>query len=236
MPGAPHPRDHEAAEYVLGTLTPEERANFARGMASDPTLAAAARFWEERLAGLGEEVSPVEPRAAVWAALLGRLDASPTVVPFPEPSVAGLRRSRSLWRVAALATGSLAAALAIFIASERLHLWPAQPTLVAVVNRSGELPALIIRVDTAAGVLQVRSIAAEVPAGRSLELWSIVGSQAARSLGVIDGATRLRLRDGDTARLEGATLAVTIEPKGGSPTGAATGPVVYSGKLVPETP
>ena len=33
---------------------------------------------------------------------------------------------------------------------------------------------------------------------------------------------------------EGATLAVSVEPKGGSPTGAPTGPVVYSGRLVRE--
>jgi anti-sigma-K factor RskA len=29
-------------------------------------------------------------------------------------------------------------------------------------------------------------------------------------------------------------LAVTVEPPGGSPTGSATGPIVYTGKLIPE--
>ena len=32
--------------------------------------------------------------------------------------------------------------------------------------------------------------------------------------------------------VEGAMIAVTAEPKGGSPTGGPTGPIVYSGKLI----
>jgi anti-sigma-K factor RskA len=35
---------------------------------------------------------------------------------------------------------------------------------------------------------------------------------------------------------EGAVLAVSLEPHGGSPTGQPTGPVVYSGKLILENP
>jgi anti-sigma-K factor RskA len=53
---------------------------------------------------------------------------------------------------------------------------------------------------------------------------------------VVDRAARIVLAAGEAGRLEGATIAVTVEPKGGSPTGNPTGPVVYSGKLVPETP
>jgi anti-sigma-K factor RskA len=236
-PASPHPRDEEAAEYALGTLTSDERAAFGRDMAADAELAAAVRLWEERLAGLAEGLAPVEPSAAVWATVSGRLDAErPNVLPFPDASVARLSRSRSVWRAATLVTGSVAAALAVFIASDRLGLLPAKPTLIAVVNRSGELPALIVRVDTRGGIVQVRSLATETPANRSLELWSIVGAQAPKSLGLIETAARISLPGGEAGRLEGATLAVTVEPMGGSPTGNPTGPVVYSGKLVSETP
>jgi anti-sigma-K factor RskA len=34
------------------------------------------------------------------------------------------------------------------------------------------------------------------------------------------------------ARVEKASLAVSVEPEGGSPTGSPTGPVVYSGQIV----
>jgi anti-sigma-K factor RskA len=37
-------------------------------------------------------------------------------------------------------------------------------------------------------------------------------------------------------RRRGATYAVTVEPPGGSPTGVATGPIVYVGKLIEAVP
>ena len=69
-------------------------------------------------------------------------------------------------------------------------------------------------------------------ADRSLELWAVPATGAPRSLGVISaaGATvvqRGKLLDNTTA------LAVSLEPPGGSPTGRATGPVLYVGKLRP---
>ena len=84
--------------------------------------------------------------------------------------------------------------------------------------------------------MRVQSVAAEFPPDRSLELWLIEGAQAPRSLGTMDdGLNNLILpavaRSGDLA---GSTLAVSIEPRGGSRTGAPTGPVIYTGKLVRE--
>ncbi len=247
---AAHPRDPEAAEYVIGTLSLAEREAFEREMAGDAALVVLARSWEERLAPLTDHVPPVEPPASLWSALAAALapagpssrasdreaGISSTVVPWPiSPELVRLRRSRSLWRGATVLAGSLAAALALFIASDRLP--PGEPKLVAVVNRSGELPALLVRVDRRAGTVQVRSLAAEAPAERSLELWSIVGGGAPRSLGLIaPGASRVAVPASDRDRLEGATLAVSVEPLGGSTTGGPTGPVVYSGKLFPETP
>ena len=35
--------------------------------------------------------------------------------------------------------------------------------------------------------------------------------------------------------IKDATFAVSLEPEGGSPTGAPTGPVVFAGKLIPTT-
>ena len=51
------------------------------------------------------------------------------------------------------------------------------------------------------------------------------------SLGVFDDGTSLS--HGLEYAPQGLTLAVTLEPKGGSPTGVATGPIVFSGQLVP---
>ncbi len=236
-----HPRDDEAAEYAIGTLDPAERRAFERAMAADPELAGAVRAWEDRLAPLAERIEPVAPPAALWDQIVGRVRAlqAANVTDFPSAkrSMARLSRSRAIWRGVAAATGSLAAALALFIAGERAFPPAPGPTLLAVVNRSGDLPALVVRVDPRGGIVQVRALAAETPAEHDLELWSIVGSQAPHSLGVIaPGATRIALGRDQAARLEGATLAVTVEQKGGSPTGAPTSQPVYSGRLIAETP
>jgi anti-sigma-K factor RskA len=144
-----------------------------------------------------------------------------------------------LWRGLTAATGALAAVLVLFIVAsfllKDLELVPYQyaPEYVAVVNRGGDLPALIVRVDTRKGIVNVRALGAEAPPGRSLELWYIAAGKPPKSLGIVENtsdpvAIPAVLREG----IVGASIAVTAEPKGGSPTGGPTGPIVYSGKLI----
>ncbi|TSD85051.1 hypothetical protein FFK22_029500 [Mycobacterium sp. KBS0706] len=228
------------AEYVLGTLPPEDRAAFERELAADPALKAEVTAWERRLAGLAAQVPPVEPGPQVWATLERAIGPEAPAAPagpavLQRSAEARLLRSRARWRSAALAAGALAAGLAAFLLLPRSEL-PARPdSYVAVVNRGGDLPALIVRVDTRAGLVQVRPVRAEVPADRSLELWFVAAGAAPRSLGLIDADDRKRLAIPEALRgtaLGGGTLAVSVEPAGGSPTGAPTGPVVYSGTLI----
>ena len=56
---------------------------------------------------------------------------------------------------------------------------------VAVVDTGGHEPALIAEVDTTTGIIRVRSLTAETPAGRSLELWHVPEGQQPRSLGIL---------------------------------------------------
>ena len=149
-------------------------------------------------------------------------------------SGAALRRSLTRWRVAAAAASALAAGLAIFVVDRELIRHPTvQPAYVAVVNRGGDQPALIVRVDLAKGTVYVRPLAAEAPAGKSLELWYIGAGKPPKSMGVVgDAAVRMPLPAGLSP--EKASLAVTVEPPGGSPTGDPTGPIVYSGQLIRE--
>jgi len=67
-------------------------------------------------------------------------------------------------------------------------------------------------------------------AQRALELWAVPASGAPRSLGLISATSATVLRRGRL--LDGAAaLAVSLEPTGGSPTGAPTGPILFVGKL-----
>lgn len=81
------------------------------------------------------------------------------------------------------------------------------------------------------GVLAVKALTqVAVPVGKSLELWIMApGAAAPKSLGALPPAGRRVPLPAMPAA--GATLLVSLEPPGGSPTGAPTGPVVYSGKL-----
>ena len=240
MTDAPrHPRDAEAFEYALGTGSSEERQALARDLERDPDLAAAVRYWDERLAALAVAIPPEAPSEGLLDRIASRLaPGAPAdtgkVVDLGE--LIRLRRSRAVWRSIAAGAGSLAAALALWVAAERFGERPQDTGLVAVVNRSGDLPALIVRVDQRAGIVQVRAVSMEAPSGRALELWSIAQGGAPRSLGVVGTGMRRTPMPRDRDLGEGVTLAVSVEPPGGSPTGSPTGPVIYSGRLIPETP
>ena len=105
---------------------------------------------------------------------------------------------------------------------------------VAVVNSDGAEPALIAEVDTKSGTIIVKSLTARAPTGKSLELWHVAEGRPPRSLGILKvGLNAQTIRDQVAAGPVNGVIAVTVEPEGGSPSGAPTGPVVYSGKLIP---
>jgi anti-sigma-K factor RskA len=223
-----------AGEYVLGTLSAPERLEFEEAAARDPALRALVREWEVRLMPLADRVPPVQPDARVWRAISA---AAGLDGPAQEAVVIALRGAVRFWRTAAVGMGALAAALlAGFLIERFVSTQPAGERFVAAVNRGGDQPALIITVDLGTQTVLVRPVALETPAGKSLELWSVTEGKPPASLGVI-GEAGARLPDSKVlqgSRPESLTFAVSVEPQGGSPTGAPTGPVVYSGKLVKE--
>ena len=234
----PPDMDLEAAEYVLGTLGAAERAAFELRMRGDDAARRAASGWERRFAGLIGRLDPVAPPTAVWErierALAGTSEVPRAEVLAFDPRLAV---SRARWRVAALSLGALAAALAAFVIADLSQLRIAPPATgeryIAAVTRGGDQPALIVRVDLATRQVIVLPVAAEAPAGRSLELWYIGDGKPPRAMGLVDkSAASMPIPVG--AAGSGASFAVSVEPPGGSTTGGPTGPVVYSGKLIKE--
>lgn len=115
---------------------------------------------------------------------------------------------------------------------------PAQ--FVAVLQQGSAQPAFILTVDTTTRQFTVRRVGATPEPSKSYELWLVSDKlPQPRSLGVIgegEFTARSALQAYDPDVVSNATYAVTIEPKGGSPTGVATGPIVYTGKLVESVP
>ena len=112
--------------------------------------------------------------------------------------------------------------------------------LVAVLQQTPIAPAFLLTVDTQQRTVVVRRIVAGQENGRSYELWLITGRSAPpKSLGVVgsDEFTQRSLpANVDLETLRSATYAVSLEPAGGSPTGAPTGPVLFTGKAVDSLP
>ncbi|WP_334407429.1 anti-sigma factor [Bradyrhizobium sp. AZCC 2289] len=81
-----------AAEYALGTLDADERAQVETMMAVDTEFTAIVRAWEHRLGALNQMVGSVEPRPIVWEnirAAVGHAELqTPMVLPeAPPPAV-----------------------------------------------------------------------------------------------------------------------------------------------------
>jgi anti-sigma-K factor RskA len=224
-----------AAEYVLGTLPAGECAAVALRRAHDKPLAAAIAAWEKRLAPLAEAVTPQEAPSHVWERIAARIDALASA---PSGTIIDFDRRR--WRAAAIAASAIAASLLLF-AGYREHTRPEQQkTLVAVLQKDAQSPAFLVSVDLEQKRLTIRAVSAPPHPGKSYELWLVHDDlKTPRSLGVIGEGpfttVQPKLAAYAPKTIEQATLAVSLEPEGGSPTGAPTGPVLFSGKLIQAT-
>ncbi|HDR2161590.1 TPA: anti-sigma factor [Enterobacter cancerogenus] len=207
--------DMLAAEYALGTLRGGARLQFQKRLADDPELAARVAYWQKMFSTLDSHLAPVHPPERVWKRIL--LD-----LPVQKP----LRKSRPYvgWMAAA---GLAAVTVAGWYALRTPELAP-----LMVLNDAQQHGQWIVSADASREHLSIIPLRPNaVAAQNSLQLWLIPDGQAPVSLGLLQNsvATRVTLRN--AALTHDATIAISLEPKGGSPTGLPTGPVLYSGKI-----
>jgi anti-sigma-K factor RskA len=147
-----------------------------------------------------------------------------------------LKRKVGIWRTATIATAALAAALAaVVLLGPGLGLNPPAARYVAVLDQADGPPAVIVDVDGATRTVTAYSVAAAAAPERSLELWYIGAGRPAVSMGVLDEVgARIEVAAADLPDFNpiGATFAITDEPRGGSPTGVATGPIMFVGETI----
>ncbi len=218
--------DRLAAEYVLGTLRGPARRRFESLLPAHPALSAAVASWQTRLLPLAGSVPEVEPSPAVWQRIEARLFAGATPQPLP------WWRRVAPWRGLSAVTGLAALVLAVALVQGP----SAQAPIIIVLGSNPEAAQAMnasfvasVSADGRALVLRPLNDLTLAP-GRALELWAVPAQGAPRSLGLVhaEGATTLiraqLLRDT-------AAFAVSVEPAGGSTTGAPTGPIVSLGKV-----
>jgi anti-sigma-K factor RskA len=218
----PELRERLAAEYALGTLRGRARQRLRRWMREDAALAAAVAQWEARLGPLAEAVAPLPPPGRVWAGIESRL--SPSARP-PWLKIFG-----------AFAGGALAALLAVAVLLPRPQPQGLPASYVAVLSDpKTQRAVMIVSAGRRESALRVKMLDPSIRvAGRSLELWAVPSQGSPRSLGIVEAdreALKL-LAPADQALGDIPLLAVSLEPQGGSTTGAPSGPVLYSGPCV----
>ena len=240
-------RDQLAADHALGLLEGEELLE-ARGlMAHDPQFAQAVTEWQMRLAPLLDEIVPVTPDPALW------LQIEAAQAQGPRAEVVRLQRSVRRWQAGAgLALAvSAAASVALAFVSIRPQT-PLVPSSLPVALASADPQAQAVKTLAAAlapgpqsGVIMLIYLPTEHRiismargfrrrAGHDYQLWLIPADGKPAPLGLLigDGIQAMDLAPELVRALDTrATLAVSLEPEGGSPTGLPTGPVLSSGKI-----
>jgi anti-sigma-K factor RskA len=226
-----------AGEYVLGVLPAAERRTLAERIAKEPALAHEVATWEERLGGLADSIKPVAPPAQAWLRIEAALSAPPTAPMAPRST--SLWESLAFWRgfgigAAGLAAASIAAFayLAIMAPAQRPPESRQSPLLATLSGTKTKQPNFVAAI-APDGSLTIVPAALLTGDKRSMELWLIPQGGTPHSLGLISPGQPVRINVPRElmGKMAGATLAVSLEPPGGSPTGQPTGEVIAAGNL-----
>ncbi|MGE8147013.1 anti-sigma factor [Pseudomonas frederiksbergensis] len=209
-----------AADYAIGLMPAAARRRFEQLLLEDAALRAELAHWQESLASLTESLPEQPVPEHVWQGINARIE--PQRLHVPE------KRSFWNWMRVTAAIGSLVVVVFLSMLYNR-----DDARYSATLLSADAQPAL--KVEAHANFLNVEPLTlAAVDPGRSLELWAIPSDGKPISLGVIPagGKGKVELSDAQKALIgKPIALAVSLEPKGGSPTGQPTGPVLYQGAL-----
>lgn len=211
-----------ASEYVLGTLRGSARNRFESLKVKDAKVQEAVQYWESQLNVMATSIKPIDPPASVWKKIELTLgftnDLSPSQVPSEIRKQPSANKS---WK--AISGLAVAASLVMSIMFYQYSTDFTSPKSVAVFANAEQ--QTLWSVDVRKNNLFIRSTQnlPKRPAN-DYELWIVPASGSAPiSLGLLQQEGTFTLPKPELFdEVEIAALAVSIEPKGGSPTGAPT--------------
>jgi anti-sigma-K factor RskA len=225
--------DLRYAEYVLGVLDADARAEVARDVRASEETAIAVALWEPRLLPLYEEIVPHAAPAYVWTRIRAELHLDAPVRRGGSAVRPGLWDGLRLrhWLGLGASTLAIVASLVLVQLFSRHGAVPVAPAISYIASTLTQTDGWVGW--TAAMDLQQARMIVVPAAPQALEsegapeLWLIPPGEKPIAVGIaVNGPITLKL---DRALLATATPAVSAEPTGGSPTGQPTGPVIAQG-------
>lgn len=221
-----------AAEYVLGVLAADQRQKASYRIDTDQAFARRVDGWEGRLAPMAaaypEIAAPSWIKTAIDRQIFTQADKKSAKTSWFDKWA-----PLAFWR--GLATGAVIAALfAIAVPFFNIPDQKAPAMLVASLAADNSDVKYLVVHDAASPNIALSHVSGERALGRDFELWMIEGDNAPVSMGIIPVGAAVQVAVSAQAQqklAQGAVLAVSVEPAGGSPTGQPTGPVVAAGDL-----
>ncbi|MDL0432850.1 anti-sigma factor [Marinobacter sp. TBZ242] len=221
-----------AAEYVLGSLRGAARQRFERWMMESVRVRQEVWFWEEKLGYLGQQIQEEAPPASVWSGIEQRL--WPRRQAALSATAANDGAGRWLWPGWSLVATAAALVLAVILLQQPVPM-DDERLSGAIVQAELTDPLWLVSESAFERRLKLRPVAATAAEkGKDYELWIVPEDGQPVSLGVMPvGDTYQVTLDAETRELlsSSRTLAISLEPVGGSPTGAPTGPILHVAKL-----
>jgi anti-sigma-K factor RskA len=217
----------QAAEYVLGTLSADERRAIELQLGSNAALRAAIVQWEADLLPLASLALPVTPSPQLWR----RIARSAGAV---QPVRTSTWRSLSLWRGLTGASVALAAVLAVLLAG-RPDAGAARPQyMVVLVAPQDQAPGYVVQASMGRQLSLTPLHATPVPSDKSLQFWTKAdGWGGPVSLGLVKPGQTITIPLDALPNVQPNQLfELTLEPAQGSPINKPTGPVQFIGRAV----
>ena len=227
------PLNELAGEYVLGTLSAQQRIKVERRLPNEPALRAAVDAWEERLLPLTDMVEPQNPPAHLWARIERSLDDLLAPQKTTKRDVQSWWNNLSIWR--GLAGAGLAASLVLGMTLlTQSRTTPSPSYLVVLVAPQDKAPGWVIQTSNAQDIQLIPLSVSEVPADKALEFWTKGDDwQGPVSLGLVKPGQTLKVPLDKLPPLQPNQLfELTLEQATGSPIGKPTGPIQFIGRAV----
>ncbi|TAL86284.1 MAG: hypothetical protein EPN46_08710 [Candidimonas sp.] len=228
------------AEYTLGLLSLQEAAQAQALLGSAPEAVVDALKWEDQFLGLADQLHPITPPANLLQHIQDSLGQASTPARSPRrwphilmEIIAAPWRCIWLWRVLCVA---LALTAIMFAIKPKVFIQQLVPTQAAILQAPDQssTPAWVGIFDKHHNLVLKPLVQTDVPASSSVQLWMHATESAPlRSLGIIDPNQPVTIPAATIGQIApGQLFEITLEAKGGAPSGAPEGPILFIGRLV----